>query len=263
LELSAVNAPFPHLRSGSGAAVLLVPGLGGQTDFFSAQIPRLAENWTVIAWDQRGVGARAGEPACNAPAELATDVTAMLEQLDGRPVALVGHSMGAGICQHFALAGGDRLEGMVLSSAWARPQAEFHALISERRQILERDGPAAYLAASARIAWPASAAASIDDDALAERAESLDVDEELARLEVLYTHDLSARIGEITLPVELLASADDRLTPPAMSEDLAARLPNSRLTLLEHGGHVAPQSNADGFADALTRSLRRLLPTAH
>jgi aminoacrylate hydrolase len=263
LELSAEKAPFPHLRAGAGAAVLLVPGLGGRTDFWSAQIPRLAEYWTVITWDQRGVGARAGEVACSAPAELATDVATMLDELRGLPVALVGHSMGAGICQHFALNAADRLQGMVLSSAWAKPLDSFRALIAERREILQSQGPAAYLAVSARIALPASAESSIDDDALAERAAGLNIEDELARLDALYAHDLSTQVGEIRLPVEVLAAADDRLTPPTMSEDLAARLPRAQLTMLESGGHMAPQANAEEFSSALIRSLERLLPAHH
>ena len=263
MELSAQQEPFPHLRGGAGAAVLLVPGLGGRTDFFSAQLPLLAERWTVIAWDQRGVGARESEPACHSPAELAADVASMLDDLTGRPVALVGHSMGAGICQHFALDGAARIEGMVLSSAWAKPEDKFRALIAKRRQILESEGPAAYLAASARMSLPQSAGAVIDTDALAERAATLDVVEELARLDALHAHDLSARVSEIELPVELLAAADDRLTPLKMSEDLAERLPQSRLTILEHGGHMAPQANPDEYSSALIHSLERLLPATH
>jgi len=263
LELSAKREPFAHLRGGAGAAVILVPGLGGRTDFFSAQIPLLAEHWTVVTWDQRGVGARANEPPCHRPAELAADVATILDDLDSQPAALVGHSMGAGICQHFALDGAARLEGMVLSSAWATPKDEFRALITKRRQILESEGPAAYLAASARMSLPESAGTSIDAAALAERAATLDVDEELARLDALHAHDLSARVSEIELPVELLAAADDRLTPPDMSKDLAERLPQSRLTILDHGGHMAPQANAGEYSAALIRSLARLLPPTH
>ena len=134
-------------------------------------------------------------------------------------------------------------------------------MIARRRRVLETEGAEPYLALSARLALPASAPDRAPDPAdLKRRAQALDVAAELARLDALHAHDLHARVGAIKLPVEVLAAADDRLTPPAMSEDLAERLPHARLTLLEHGGHVAPRSNAEAFSAALLRSLARLLP---
>jgi len=172
--------------------------------------------------------------------------------------------MGAGICQHFALNGAARLRGLVLSSAWAAPNGQFRSLIAKRRRVLETEGPAAYLAASSEIALPPAAreAQAPDPATLAARAAKLDIGEELARLDALSAHDLGAEIGTVDLPVELLAAADDQLTPPAMTEDLAGRLPRSRLTMLPRGGHLAPRANAAEFSAALLRSLARLLPPA-
>ena len=119
MELRPRTAPFPHLRGGRGAAVVLVPGLGGTTAFWAAQLPLLAARYTVLAFDQRGSGARAAEPPCPAPEEIAADVAAILDEVADGPAVLVGHSMGAAVCQYCALSDASRLGGLVLSSAWA------------------------------------------------------------------------------------------------------------------------------------------------
>ena len=260
MELSRKRSPFPYLRCGTGPAVLLVPGLGATTDFWSAQLPGLSEHYTVFAWDQRGSGERQAEaPGYRLP-ELAEEVAVLIKSAVEGPVLLVGHSMGAAVCEHVALAGPSQLRGLVLSSAWARPHPGFSALIAARRKILEQVGAEAYLLASAAMTTPPAylTAPLFDAAAIVAHARGFDIPAELHRLDALANHDLRDRVGDIQLPVELLAAEDDRLTPVAMTEELAALLPNAHLSLLPDGGHRGPQTNPAQFSAALLKGLARL-----
>lgn len=55
--------------------------------------------------------------------------------------------------------------------------------------------------------------------------------------------DLRDRLAAVTLPVLVLVGAQDEATPPPMSEELAALLPNATLTMLDGCAHV-PQLQA-------------------
>ena len=261
MELSRQQSPFPHLRCGAGPAVLLVPGLGATAQFWSAQLPELAEHYTVFAWDQRGSGNRQEEsPGHRLPA-LAAEVAQLIEAAVEGPALLVGHSMGAAVCKHVALTQPSRIRGLVLSSAWARPHAGFSALLAARRTILEQVGPEAYLLASAAMTTPPAhlEPPSFDVASLVAQARRLDIAAELSRIDALASHDLGDRVAGIRVPVELLAAEDDRLTPVEMTRELAALLPDAHLTLLSDGGHRGPQLNAAQFSEALLRALARLL----
>jgi proline iminopeptidase len=45
------------------------------------------------------------------------------------------------------------------------------------------------------------------------------------------------RLGDITAPTLVLAGRDDFVFPPESQRDLAAGIPNARLTLIDRAGH--------------------------
>jgi len=47
-------------------------------------------------------------------------------------------------------------------------------------------------------------------------------------------------LEKITCPTLVMCGADDALTPPAIHQDMADRLPNARLVILEDCGHLSP-----------------------
>ena len=50
-------------------------------------------------------------------------------------------------------------------------------------------------------------------------------------------HDICDRLGEIKQPVLILHGRQDRMVPLASGEELARRLPNARLEVLDPAGH--------------------------
>ena len=51
---------------------------------------------------------------------------------------------------------------------------------------------------------------------------------------------MRARLGEIRCPTLVVVAADDALTPPFYSEELASSIPGAKLVVLGTGGHLAP-----------------------
>jgi pimeloyl-ACP methyl ester carboxylesterase len=63
---------------------------------------------------------------------------------------------------------------------------------------------------------------------------------------------LAERLGDITTPVQIIAGRYDTLVPPSNAEFLHARLPDSKLDILETG-HFTWEDGADDYLE-LTRS---------
>jgi pimeloyl-ACP methyl ester carboxylesterase len=57
-------------------------------------------------------------------------------------------------------------------------------------------------------------------------------------MECLEPVQLEDRLGQITQPTLLIHGSRDIITPPASSEHLAQKIPNSRLVMIEGAGHV-------------------------
>ena len=58
------------------------------------------------------------------------------------------------------------------------------------------------------------------------------------------------------MPVLVLVGDQDEATPPPMSEELNALLPDSRLTVLKGCAHVPPLQAPDAFLDAISGFLK-------
>ena len=58
-------------------------------------------------------------------------------------------------------------------------------------------------------------------------------------------HTAENYMGEISVPVLIIAGEKDTLTPPYLSQALADALPNAELMMVEHGTHVAALEQPD------------------
>ena len=59
--------------------------------------------------------------------------------------------------------------------------------------------------------------------------------------------DIADRLGEIAVPVQLVASKDDALVPWACSKRLAQAIPDAQLATMDWGGHACNVTDPEGF----------------
>jgi 3-oxoadipate enol-lactonase len=71
--------------------------------------------------------------------------------------------------------------------------------------------------------------------------------------------DSTPLLGTIDVPTLVIGGAEDAVTPPDVLREMAAAIPNSRIELLEHGGHLAPLERPAAFNHIVTEFLGTLL----
>lgn len=64
-------------------------------------------------------------------------------------------------------------------------------------------------------------------------------------------------LPEITVPTTVIVGSADTLTPPPMSETMAAAIPGAELVVLEGAGHLSNLEQPQGFTDSLRGLLGR------
>ncbi|MEJ0003658.1 MAG: alpha/beta fold hydrolase [Pararobbsia sp.] len=119
LSLTDGGPKVRYLRAGKGPALVLLHTIRTQLDVFQRVIPKLAEHFTVYAFDFPGFGwseivpgADYREPAMRA------HVVDFIKRLDLRDVTLAGESMGATLALTAAAVLGDRVKQVVAFNAY-------------------------------------------------------------------------------------------------------------------------------------------------
>jgi pimeloyl-ACP methyl ester carboxylesterase len=100
--------------AGDGPALLLIHGIGDNSDTWSEVIPRLARTRTVIAPDLLGHGMSDKPRADYSIAAYANGMRDLLSLLEIDRATLVGHSLGGGVAMQFAYQFPERCERLVL-----------------------------------------------------------------------------------------------------------------------------------------------------
>ncbi|MCI3243369.1 alpha/beta fold hydrolase [Streptomyces spinosisporus] len=106
-------------REGDGVPLVFIHGWTANRHRWDHQMTHFARTRRVIRLDLRGHGDSGGK-GVRTIAELAEDVTALLDHLDVERAVLVGHSMGGMIAQTITLDQPERVERLVLVDSISR-----------------------------------------------------------------------------------------------------------------------------------------------
>ena len=102
-ETASVNGTtIYYVRGGRGPALVLLHGFPQDWFEWRRVMPRLAQRFTVIAVDLRGVGGSAPSVAGYAAVDLAEDVHQLIDGLGLDPAHVVGHDVGGWVAYAFA-----------------------------------------------------------------------------------------------------------------------------------------------------------------
>jgi 3-oxoadipate enol-lactonase len=234
--------------AGSGPRLLKIWGTGGDlrrplTDFDRL----LAAHFTVLAFDQRGMG-RSGKPARDyTMADYADDAAGIMAVLGWDRAAVLGYSFGGMVAQQLALRHPARVERLVLMSTSAGgaggssyPLHELADLDDEQRvrRFLE-------LADSRRTPhWQAAHAAlwqSLVDDGMAMLRLGADDPAwragSLRQLGARRGHDTWDRLPELKMPVSVFAGRYDSIAAPQAQRRMAEHIPGAAYREF-NGGHL-------------------------
>ena len=246
---------------GSGESLLFVAGLGGLGIFWTAQLGAFAETHRVITFDHRGTGQSTHSPIRYSIAQMADDALTLLDHLGIERTHFAGHSTGGAIGQHLAAFAPGRIGDLILSSTWPRADAYFRRLFEVRKAVLETQGVRAYTQLGNLLLFAPyyfTANATALDERAEESLPGLAPKEILAsRIDAILAFDAWDALPEIKQRTLVTCAKDDMVTPAYFSEQLAARLPNATLALMERGGHFCPAAEPAEY-NGIVRSFLRL-----
>jgi pimeloyl-ACP methyl ester carboxylesterase len=254
-QVVANGTSISFARSGSGPPLLLLHGAEADHSMFDAFGSLLADDFTVIAYDQRDSGGTTNPSTAYGLEELADDAAALIVALGYQRAHVFGTSFGGVIAQILAARHPERIDRLVLSSAF-RPGAPLLSINPDFPRFAEL-----------RSRLPDSvnefAKFFFTEDYLADHPEAVSIftgstrtDEQKARRGAVIPRPINLDPGKIIAPTLVLAGAEDRLIPPAHTLSLARDISNATTITIPGVGHVATRQNPAAVAAAVRKFLQ-------
>ncbi|MCI2420592.1 alpha/beta hydrolase [Saccharopolyspora sp. K220] len=252
-----------YVTAGAGAPLVLVPGFSQSAAEFGAQIDDLGRDHLVVAVDHRGHGDSDKPPHGYRVSRLAADLRDLLEALDLRDVALLGHSLGCAVIWcYWDLFDRSRISRLVLVDQGPMAALDLAPAgqASELGAIFTTDaglGIAAGLRGTDPIATTRSIVDMMHTPAMSEDEVEWIVEQNLllprehaATLHLdHYGNDWRDVLPHITVPT-LVIGGEVSIFSPAVARWVAAQIPDAQLrtfSAAESGSHLLFRENAELF----------------
>jgi proline iminopeptidase len=252
------------------------PGLGHT--YLRPALDRLADEFRLIYWDQRGSGATpVGDEQRLNLAGAVDDVRGLLDGLGIERANLIGHSYGGDLAALFATHHPDRIGKMVIANPgppFDMPTMEEMSHEMRRRRTPELAADMARIRSSPEFAQAQPAAIEeyirllflpFFNDPAVGRSTAYELNEYSAPLALEgeekffsdfdYTREATQMLDRVTAPV-LVVYGDTDGIPESFSQMLAERMPGGRFQRLAGASHFAYLEQPDAFFGAVIPFLR-------
>jgi len=266
-----------HMHGGRGPAVLFIHGLGSSGYMeWRRNLETTAARHHVLAPDLPGYG-RTDKPRARYTVPFfARFITRYMRDRGLRSAALVGASLGGRVALEVALEHPTLVRSLVLVNTlgFGRPKVQMtqmayglvtvprvgEAVMRFARGALDWAPPNVIRRVVARYAGSSSnLQTTLDDEYLADLREMYAADEfhsaylstirSLVRPQALFGghHDVTRRLSELKIPVQLIWGANDPLFPVAHAARAQAMIAGSRLKVIEGAGHTPQAERPEEF----------------
>jgi pimeloyl-ACP methyl ester carboxylesterase len=138
--IRANGVEIAYERVGRGPPIVLVHGAASDSRIWQPQLAALADEFTVVAWDEPGAGRSSDVPADFALADWADCLAALIDALDLGPVHVAGLSWGGTVALELYNRRPDLVAALLLADTYAGwkgslPEEEVRARVEGVRRL--------------------------------------------------------------------------------------------------------------------------------
>lgn len=235
--------------------VVLSNSLGTTCEMWEPQMAALTRRFGVLRYDHPGHGSSRQIPPARSVGALARGVLALLDERGIERASFCGLSLGGAVGMWLAMHAPQRIDRLVLACTSPRFGTRDNWLA--RAATVRVEGMEAIADAVLRLWF--TERTHRDEPALvaAYRAMMVSADPEgyAGCCEALGDWDAGDDLTTILAPTLVIAGADDTATPPASGAEIAGRIPDARMRVLEGAGHLANLEQPAAFNRALLDHL--------
>jgi pimeloyl-ACP methyl ester carboxylesterase len=245
-------------RAGAGPPLVLVHGAVADSRMWYPQLDALADEFTVVAWDEPGAGRSSDVPLDFTLDDYARCLAAVIEQVELGAVHLAGLSWGGTIALALYRDRPELVSSLILADTYAGWKGSLSA-----EEVEMRVAGLEYLLALPDEEFNPMLPGLFAGDPPADAVPLLeamgrDVRRETMRtsLMVIAETDVSDVLPRIDVPTLLIWGEQDARSPLYVAEQFQQAIPHAELTVLAGAGHVSNLERPNEFNDAVRAFCR-------
>ncbi|MFF3942322.1 alpha/beta fold hydrolase [Streptomyces phaeofaciens] len=247
-----------YVRVGRGAPLVLVHGAGTDGRMWLPQLEELADEFTVVAWDEPGAGRSADLPAGFGLGDFAHCLAGVIEDLGQGPAHVAGLSWGGTVALELYRHRPELVRTLVLADTYAGwkgslPTEEVAARVEGVRRMLAmpRDAFDPLLPGLFAGEPPAEFVPMLDATAGDVRPETMG-----AELFLMAEADERDLLPLIEVPTLLVWGELDVRSPLGVAHAFEEAIPGARLVVLPGAGHMSNLEEPEAFDRAVREFCR-------
>jgi 3-oxoadipate enol-lactonase len=240
-----------HELHGPEAAptLILLEGMGGDIPGWRRNIPVLARELRVLAYDFRGNGQSDEPPGSCTMATFVDDTLALLDSLDIERMHMYGQSFGGMVAQEIALGHPERMRTLILGCTHA---GRSRAIRGDSKVPKDEPWRAMY-----SPGFPDAHPEHVAEDLRVGAAQPKHPEGGRRQWEAMQDFDSYDRLPSLRIPTLVLHGTEDQAISAENGRVLAGRIPGAELVLLEGAGHLYHSEQADAADAAVLDFVRR------
>jgi 3-oxoadipate enol-lactonase len=245
-------------ESGEGTPIFLFHSLLSDRASFDAIAPHLARSHRVIVPELPGFGG--SKAVSGGLAAVADRMAEAVSEAGGTGPIVLGNGYGGFVALQMAIRHPGIASKLILADCGAAFSEAGREAFRTMAAVSKAKGLAAITDVAMRRLFAPEFQAAHPDVMQGRREAFLKTDPEVlqAACAQLAELDLRPELSKVKMPVLVLVGEHDEATPPPMSHELAALLPNAPLKILTGCAHVpqlqAPQAFLDAIGDFLNNA---------
>jgi 3-oxoadipate enol-lactonase len=248
--------------AGSGPPLVLAHGLGYARWGWEPVAPSLAEDFTVLMFDNRGIGGSDIPEGPYTARAMAEDVVAVMDAAGIDRTHLVGTSLGGMVAQEVAIRWPERVDRLVLACTTPGGGKAFPLPDRTLRLIAEAPTLAPEIALR-RFVENALAVNTVQErpdlvERIYEKRLEFPPDPSgwQAQAAAGVSHDAFSRLQEIRAPTLILQGTEDGVVDPRNAQLLERGIPGSRVVMFPGTGHLFFWEEPDRFVEVVREFLQ-------
>jgi len=244
-------------RGGKGPPLVLVHGAAVDSRMWQPQLA-LADEFTVVAWDEPGAGRSADVPAGFGLADYADCLGALIAALDLGPCHVAGLSWGGTVALELYRRRPELVATLILVDTYAGwkgslPEQEVQARVEGVRRMFAAEAGEFDPALPGLFAGdpPAEFVPLLEAMAADVRPESM-----RAALSVMAEADERDLLPRIAVPSLLIWGELDARSPLSVAREFERAIPDAKLAVIADAGHVSNLEQPERFNDIVREFCR-------
>jgi pimeloyl-ACP methyl ester carboxylesterase len=255
----AKGLEIAYERVGEGPPLVFVHGAGDDARIWRPQLAALADEFTVVAWDEPGAGRSSDVPGDFALADYANCLAALIDALALGPAHVAGLSWGGTVVQELYRHRPALVATLILIDTYAGwkgslPEEEVGARVAGARQMLAAPAEDALPGLFAGDP-PAEFVSLLEEIAAAARPASL-----RTQLVVMAQADQRDLLPRIAVPTLLIWGELDARSPLSVAHQFEQAIPDTKLVVIPRCGHLSNLEQPEQFNAAVREFCRAHSP---